>query len=91
MKTEMLSARIDLETKRAFTQVCEDIGLSPSQAVKLFAKAVVNFGGIPFELKARQPNRTTALAIAELEAGKGHQANDADELLKDLDATYNDA
>lgn len=67
MKTEMLSARIDHETKLAFTNICEEIGLSPSQAIKLFTKAVINHGGIPFELKARQPNATTAAAIAELE------------------------
>lgn len=67
MKTEMLSARIDHETKLAFTNICEEIGLSPSQAIKLFTKAVINHGGIPFELKARQPNATTAAAITELE------------------------
>lgn len=33
MKTEMLSTRIDLETKQAFSQVCDAIGLSTSQAI----------------------------------------------------------
>lgn len=84
MKTEMLSARIDHETKLAFTNICEEIGLSPSQAIKLFTKAVINHGGIPFELKARQPNATTAAAIAELEAGQAHTAPNVDELLRDL-------
>ena len=84
MKTEMLSVRIDHETKLAFTNICEEIGLSPSQAIKLFTKAVINHGGIPFELKARQPNATTAAAIAELEAGQAHTAPNVDELLRDL-------
>jgi len=84
MKTEMLSARIDHETKLAFTNICEEIGLSPSQAIKLFTKAVINHGGIPFELKARQPNATTAAAIAELEAGQAHTAQNLDELVRDL-------
>ncbi|MBM95178.1 MAG: type II toxin-antitoxin system antitoxin, RelB/DinJ family [Oceanospirillaceae bacterium] len=84
MKTEMLSARIDHETKLAFTNICEEIGLSPSQAIKLFTRAVINHGGIPFELKARQPNNTTAAAIAELEAGQAHTAKNVDELLRDL-------
>lgn len=84
MKTEMLSARIDHETKLAFTNICEEIGLSPSQAIKLFTRAVINHGGIPFELKARQPNNTTAAAIAELEAGQAHTAKNVDELLHDL-------
>jgi len=84
MKTEMLSTRIDHDTKLAFTNVCEDLGLSPSQAIKLFAKAVINYGGIPFELKAKQPNSLTATAIAELESGKGNTAANVDELFNDL-------
>ncbi|EOX1581878.1 type II toxin-antitoxin system RelB/DinJ family antitoxin, partial [Vibrio cholerae] len=50
MRTEMLSTRIDHDTKIAFTNVCDEMGLSTSQAIKLFAKAVINHGGIPFEL-----------------------------------------
>jgi len=84
MKTEMLSTRIDHDTKLAFTNVCEDIGLSPSQAIKLFAKAVINYGGIPFELKVKQPNAITASAMAELESGQASTAKDISELFSDL-------
>ena len=84
MKTEMLSTRIDPDTKLAFTNVCEEMGLSTSQALKLFAKAVINYGGIPFELKAKTPNALTAAAINELEAGKGQTAESIDELFDDL-------
>ena len=83
MKTEMISARMDKETKIAFTQVCDEVGLSPSQAIKLFAKAVINYGGIPFELKAKVPNRITEEAIAELEKGMGNKINSIDDLLND--------
>ncbi len=55
MKIDTISIRIDHDIKTEFTHVCEEIGLSPSQAIKLFAKAVINYGGIPFELK----NQTT--------------------------------
>ena len=85
MKTEMLSTRIDHDTKLAFTNVCEDMGLSTSQALKLFAKAVINYGGIPFELKVKTPNTLTAAAINELEAGNGIKANTIEELFNDLD------
>lgn len=84
MKTEMLSTRIDSNTKLAFTRVCEDMGISPSQAIKLFAKAVVNYGGIPFELKVKQPNKLTAAAIDEIEAGKANTAKDVEALFSDL-------
>ena len=84
MKSEMLSTRIDHDTKLAFTSVCDDIGLSTSQAIKLFAKAVINHGGIPFELKAKKPNAMTAAAIGELEAGQGNSATDIEALFDDL-------
>lgn len=83
MKTEMLSTRIDAATKLEFTNVCEGMGISTSQALKIFAKAVVNYGGIPFELKARLPSDSTAAAIAELEQGKGQLADNIEGLLSE--------
>ncbi|BFM06240.1 type II toxin-antitoxin system RelB/DinJ family antitoxin [Halioxenophilus aromaticivorans] len=81
MKTkETLSTRIDAATKQEFTNVCESLGLSTSQALNIFVTAVVNYGGIPFELKARQPNKQTAAAIAELESGQGNTAINLEEL-----------
>lgn len=84
MKTEMLSTRIDHDTKVAFTSICEELGLSPSQAIKLFARAVINYGGIPFELKTAQPNDITISAMNELIQGKGHRAESADSLISEL-------
>ena len=84
MKTDIISTRIDHSMKIEFTHVCEEIGLSPSQAIKLFAKAVINYGGIPFELKTKQPNKITAQAIQELDEGKGHKATNTSELFNDL-------
>jgi len=84
MKTEMLTTRIDHDTKLAFTHVCDEIGLSPSQAIKLFARAVINYGGIPFELKARQPNGLTFEAIQELSQGLGQKSEDVTCLISEL-------
>jgi DNA-damage-inducible protein J len=84
MKTEMLSTRIDHDTKVAFTYICDEVGLSPSQAIKLFAKAVINHGGIPFDLKAKRPNTDTISAIQQLENGQGSKASDVSELFSEL-------
>jgi len=84
MKTDMLSTRIDHDTKVAFSNICDELGLSPSQAIKLFARAVINYGGIPFELKAPQPNETSAAAMQELLEGKGYRAESLDSLVADL-------
>jgi len=90
MKTELISTRIDHDMKIEFTHVCEDIGLSPSQAIKLFAKAVINYGGIPFELKGKQPNKTSLQAMLELEQGKGLKATTASELFNELGVKISD-
>jgi DNA-damage-inducible protein J len=84
MKTDIISTRIERSMKAEFTHVCEEIGLSPSQAIKLFAKAVINYGGIPFELKTKQPNMITVQAIQELEEGNGQKVKDTSELFNDL-------
>jgi DNA-damage-inducible protein J len=84
MKSDMLSTRIDHETKVAFSHICSEVGLSPSQAIKLFARAVINYGGIPFEVKAPQPNENSALAMQELLEGKGHRAASLDSLFTEL-------
>lgn len=84
MKTEMLTTRIDHDTKLAFTHICDEVGLSPSQALKLFARAVINYGGIPFELKAKQPNAMTVTAIQELSQGLGEKSESITSLISEL-------
>lgn len=87
MTREVLSTRIDSATKAAFTHICDQLGLSTSQAIKVFAKAVVNTGGIPFELKVHQANElnaTTIAAMQELESGQGLVAENINQLLDDL-------
>ncbi len=65
----------------------DEVGLSHSQAIQLFVKAVINRGGIPFELKARQPNKTSIAAMQELVDGKGHSV----EILNDGQNTGTDS
>ena len=84
MKTDLISTRIEHDQKVAFTSICDDLGLSPSQAIKIFAKAVINYGGIPFELKSKRPNELTLRAIKELDEGQGHKSDNPKELFKTL-------
>ncbi|MBL4743194.1 MAG: type II toxin-antitoxin system RelB/DinJ family antitoxin [Cycloclasticus sp.] len=84
MKTEMLTTRIDHDTKVAFTYICDEVGLSPSQAIKIFAKAVINHGGIPFDVKIKQPSLATFNAMQELEKGLGNKASDVNQLFSEL-------
>lgn len=43
-----VSTRIDEATKQQFDKVCEAIGISPSNALNMFIKGVINYKGIPF-------------------------------------------
>ena len=45
-----VSTRIDEVTKRQFDSVCEMIGVSPSNAISMFIKGVINYNGIPFSV-----------------------------------------
>ena len=47
-----VSTRIDKITKERFDDVCEKIGISPSNALSIFIKGVVNYNGIPFNVIA---------------------------------------
>ena len=45
-----LNVRIDAETKDAFTSFCDEIGMSASSLMNVFAKAVVRNQAVPFPL-----------------------------------------
>jgi DNA-damage-inducible protein J len=61
--------RIDPKTKEDAAEVIESMGLTVSDAIRLFLTRVASEGAIPFEL--RVPNAKTVAAIAELESSKG--------------------
>jgi len=47
-----VSTRIDEATKQQFDRICAAIGISPSNALSIFIKSVINNNGIPFILSA---------------------------------------
>jgi len=47
-----VSTRIDKSTKEQFDKVCEAIGVSPSNALSILIKGVINYNGIPFDVAA---------------------------------------
>jgi len=78
--------RIDPQTKKRASEAIESMGLSVSDAIRLFLKRVAADGAIPFEL--RVPNAETIAAIEELESptqrAKLKRYSSAKELMKDL-------
>lgn len=79
-KTEEVRARIDPATKEAAEDVFAKLGLSPSEAVRLFYRQVELYQGFPFEL--RIPNEETVRAIRDLDERRDLTSFDSLEAFK---------
>jgi DNA-damage-inducible protein J len=64
-QTSMLHVRVDDDTKEKATTALNAMGLSVSDAVRLFLRRVVSDQAFPLELKV--PNTETRAAMAEAE------------------------
>ncbi len=85
-QTSMLHVRVDDDVKAQASEALASMGLSVSDAVRIFLKRVVNDQAFPLELKV--PNAETRKAIKESRAMmKKRQARfaNADALFNDLE------
>ena len=85
-QSSMLHIRVDDEVKTQATEALAAMGLSMSDAVRIFLKRVVNDQAFPLELKV--PNAETRAAMEEARAMmKARQARfeSADALLDELE------
>jgi DNA-damage-inducible protein J len=83
-ETAMLHVRVDEETKDKASEALAAMGLSISEAVRIFLKRVVVEQAIPFAIKV--PNAATRVAMEEARSmGQGRFAN-AQGLFNALDA-----
>ena len=82
----MLHVRVDDDTKEQATTALNAMGLSVSDAVRLFLKRVVADQAFPLELKV--PNAVTRAAMAEADkiaAKNKARFETADDLMADLE------
>jgi DNA-damage-inducible protein J len=84
-----VNIRIDEDLKRDFDSLCGDLGLTMTAAFTVFAKTVVRWQRIPFEIAMDLPNAETIAAIKEVHAMKkdpslGREYTDVDEMMKEL-------
>lgn len=54
MDTNM-TFRIDSQTKTRMTEICNQLGMTPSTAFNIFANAFVRAGGMPFPIRLETP------------------------------------
>ncbi len=85
MLTEKVQARIDPELKKNAEKVFEKLGLTTTEAVRLFFRQVDLYQGLPFSLNV--PNKATIKAIREADEGRKLSRYDSfDNLLSEINA-----
>lgn len=84
LKTTDVRSRVEPEIKESATQVLAQCGLTLSDGIRLFLRQVIAEKGLPFDVKV--PNAATQAAMAEARAIGKARFQDANELMRDLEA-----
>jgi DNA-damage-inducible protein J len=71
MKTSVVHARIEPQTKQKAEVVLRKLGLTPTEAIRIFYKQISLRGGLPFPIVI--PNELTASTLEKSRRGKGIQ------------------
>lgn len=81
----IIHARIDSSTKEATERILNSIGLTPTEAIRLFYRQIAMRGEFPLEL--RVPNASTADALLRADQGEDLESfSSADELYASWDS-----
>lgn len=84
-----VNIRMDEDLQRQFKDFCEDMGMSMTTAITLFARKTVSEYRIPFEISGKVLNAETLAAMEEVQRMKadpsiGKTYSNAEEMMKDL-------
>ena len=74
-KTAVVHARVEPGTKRKAEGVLRELGLSPTQAIRLFYRQICLRNGLPFQVLI--PNETTVRTLQKSHRGRGVQSFDS--------------
>lgn len=83
-----VTIRMDSDIKKDAEELFNGLGLNMTTAVNMFIRRSLVEGGIPFDVKRKQPNPSSIAAMEEVTQGKNligpfHSVAD---LMEDLDA-----
>ncbi len=76
-KNTNINVRTTEDIKKGAEIILNGLGLNISSAINLFLKQVINYRGIPFDL--RLPNRETLKAMDDIENNRNLEAADTTE------------
>jgi len=77
--TAVIHARIDSDTKEATERILSTLGLTPTEAIRLFYRQIALRGEFPLEL--RVPNEVTGTALSKADHGEELESFDSTEAL----------
>jgi DNA-damage-inducible protein J len=87
MSQSVINFKIDKKLKSEAERVFAGLGISTTQAMKMFLMQVIYQNGIPFELKLPvQPNETTLQAMRDAESGNTVSYENIEALFDDMDS-----
>ena len=68
MKTAVIHARIEPATKLEAEGILQKVGISPTEAIRIFYRQITLRGGIPFAIEI--PNKLTATTLEKSRNGE---------------------
>ena len=71
MKVSAVHARIEPQTKEKAEEILRSLGLTPTEAIRIFYKQISLRGGLPFSIMI--PNELTAETLEKSRRGKDVQ------------------
>ena len=82
-KTAQIRARVEPDLKEKAEGILSTLGVSPTEAIRLFYRQVIMMGGIPFSI--RIPNETTLAAMDRTDRGEDlHSFSTSEEMFDEL-------
>lgn len=83
-----VNIRMEENLKKQFDTLCNELGLTMTTAINIFAKTMVRQRGIPFEVSLSIPNEETLQAIDDVnnERNLSRPFHSVEELMEDLNA-----
>lgn len=79
-KSAVIHARVEPQTKTKAEDVLSRLGMTPTEAIRLFYQQINLYQGIPFPIKI--PNKFTKKALKEASSGKLQHFNSLSDMFK---------
>lgn len=84
MANYLVQARVSNELKEQAEILFSSMGMTTSDAIRIFLQQSINSGGLPFRPIAKIPSNQTLLAMNEAQNKDGKTYNTSEDLFNDL-------